>query len=97
PIRLFCAKWALLKGAKQVIFIDKKERLVIAKQKIPEVEFLDYECNMDDPTRLQELRKGHGIEAGEASVLRSTEQQERVVCRSGLGKTKATKKLRLSD
>ncbi|KAE8232305.1 hypothetical protein CF326_g2667 [Tilletia indica] len=69
PIGIFCAKWSLLKGAKRVIFIDTKERLIIAKQKIPEAELVDYKVHTDVPARLQELTKGRGIEAGDAPGL----------------------------
>ncbi|KAK0518506.1 hypothetical protein OC835_007823 [Tilletia horrida] len=69
PIGIFAAKWSLLKGAKRVIFVDKRERLALAKQKIPQAELLDYEAHKDVPARILELTKGRGIEAGEAPGL----------------------------
>ncbi|KAL9938062.1 hypothetical protein V8E36_002685 [Tilletia maclaganii] len=69
PIGLFAAKWALMKGASRIIFIDTKERLIIAKKKIPQAELLDFQVHTDVPARIEELTKGRGVEAGDAPGL----------------------------
>jgi len=42
PIGLFAAQWALIKGARKVVMVDSNWRLDYAKQKLPQVDTLDY-------------------------------------------------------
>lgn len=59
PIGLFCAKWCFLKGAKRVICIDSVEwRLQYVKDRIPEVELLNFANVKSVPEELKKIAPG---------------------------------------
>lgn len=54
-IGIFCAKWALLKGASRVIGIDKDWRLAYAKSKIPQLEIINFTEDTDVPAKIMSM------------------------------------------